>query len=58
MPTTVEELEAAIDDTMSQANSIFFLNQNILQEYESRRKKVNPTLFCYFLHIIHMMFHL
>ncbi|KAK1293175.1 hypothetical protein QJS10_CPB17g01860 [Acorus calamus] len=41
MPTTVEELEAAIQDTISEANSILFLNQNILQEYESRQHKIN-----------------
>ncbi|EPS70148.1 hypothetical protein M569_04612, partial [Genlisea aurea] len=40
MPTTVEELEAAIQDTVSEANAILFLNQNILEEYESRRRKI------------------
>ncbi|KAF5946156.1 hypothetical protein HYC85_016384 [Camellia sinensis] len=40
MPTTIEELEAAIQDTISQANSIFLLNHNILEEYESRQKKI------------------
>ncbi|KAI3445060.1 hypothetical protein Pfo_001725 [Paulownia fortunei] len=40
MPTTVEELEAAIQDTISQANSILFLNHNILEEYESRQRKI------------------
>ncbi|XP_058203273.1 structural maintenance of chromosomes protein 5 [Rhododendron vialii] len=40
MPTTIEELEGLIEDTIAQANSIMFLNHNILEEYESRRKKV------------------
>ncbi|KAG8472244.1 hypothetical protein CXB51_034487 [Gossypium anomalum] len=40
MPTTIEELEAAIQDNISQANSIVFLNQNILQEYEYRRRQI------------------
>ncbi|GLT36064.1 hypothetical protein SLA2020_104690 [Shorea laevis] len=40
MPTTIEELEAAIEDNISQANSILFLNQNILQEYEHRQHQI------------------
>lgn len=40
MPTTIEELQAAIQDNISQANSILFLNQNILEEYEERQRKV------------------
>ncbi|GAB2300145.1 Structural maintenance of chromosomes protein 5 [Dionaea muscipula] len=40
MPSTVEELEAAIHDNRLQANSILFLNQNILAEYEERQKKI------------------
>ncbi|PIN23636.1 Structural maintenance of chromosome protein SMC5/Spr18, SMC superfamily [Handroanthus impetiginosus] len=40
MPTTVEDLEAAIQDTISQANSILFLNDNILEEYEARQRKI------------------
>ncbi|KAM7472541.1 hypothetical protein LguiA_010724 [Lonicera macranthoides] len=40
MPGTIEELEAAILDTISQANSILFLNHNILEEYERRQKKI------------------
>ncbi|CAN6206875.1 unnamed protein product [Urochloa humidicola] len=40
MPTTVEELEAAIQDTESEANSMLFLNQNILQEYQSRQHEI------------------
>lgn len=40
MPTTVEELEAAIQDTITQANGILFLNHNILEEYENRQRKV------------------
>lgn len=40
MPGTIEELEAAIQDTISQANSILFLNHNILEEYESRQRKI------------------
>ncbi|KAL5827330.1 hypothetical protein ACOSQ3_019161 [Xanthoceras sorbifolium] len=40
MPTTVEELQAAIQDNIAQANSILFLNQNILQEYEHRQNQI------------------
>ncbi|XP_057807772.1 structural maintenance of chromosomes protein 5 [Salvia miltiorrhiza] len=40
MPTTVEELEAAIQDTINQANGILFLNHNILEEYENRQRKI------------------
>ncbi|XP_015573871.1 structural maintenance of chromosomes protein 5 isoform X2 [Ricinus communis] len=40
MPTTIEELEAAIQDNMSQANSILFLNHNVLEEYEHRQQKI------------------
>lgn len=40
MPGTIEELENAIEDLRSQANSIMFLNQNILEEYENRQQKV------------------
>ncbi|KAK9283376.1 hypothetical protein L1049_011618 [Liquidambar formosana] len=40
MPTTIEELEAAIQDNISQANSILFLNNNILKEYEERQRKI------------------
>lgn len=45
MPTTVEELEAAIQELISEANSILFLNDNILEEYESRQRKVHLILF-------------
>lgn len=44
MPTTIEELEAAIQDNISQANSMLFLNNNILAEYEHRKRQV---IFCY-----------
>ncbi|KAG6408569.1 hypothetical protein SASPL_131584 [Salvia splendens] len=40
MPTTVEELEAAIQDTITQPNGILFLNHNILEEYENRQRKI------------------
>ncbi|KAK4379719.1 hypothetical protein RND71_001581 [Anisodus tanguticus] len=40
MPSTIEELDAAIQDTISQANSILFLNHNVLEEYETRQKKI------------------
>ncbi|KAM3265363.1 structural maintenance of chromosomes protein 5 [Capsicum annuum] len=40
MPSTIDELDAAIQDTISQANSILFLNHNVLEEYETRRKKI------------------
>lgn len=40
MPGTVEELEAAIQDNLSQANSILFLNHNVLEEYETRQRKI------------------
>lgn len=44
MPTTIEELEAAIQENISQANSILFLNHNILKEYEDRQRQV---IFCH-----------
>lgn len=40
MPDTIEELEAAIQENISEANSILSLNQNILAEYESRQRKI------------------
>ena len=40
MPTTIEELECAIQDTESEANSMLFLNQNVLQEYQNRQHEV------------------
>ncbi|XP_011047356.1 PREDICTED: structural maintenance of chromosomes protein 5-like isoform X2 [Populus euphratica] len=40
MPTTIEELEAAIHDTLSQANSNLSLNQNVVEEYEHRQGKI------------------
>ncbi|KAF2293540.1 hypothetical protein GH714_002569 [Hevea brasiliensis] len=40
MPTTIEELDAAIQDNISQANSILFLNQNVLKEYEHRQERI------------------
>lgn len=44
MPTTIEELEAAIQDTTSQANSILFVNHNILEQYEDRQRHVISIL--------------
>ncbi|KAJ0975605.1 hypothetical protein J5N97_017570 [Dioscorea zingiberensis] len=41
MPGTIEELEAAIQDNVSAANSILCLNQNILEEYDSRHRKID-----------------
>ena len=40
MPDTIEDLEAAIQDNISQANSILFLNHNVLEEYEECQRKV------------------
>ncbi|KAG6789486.1 hypothetical protein POTOM_005584 [Populus tomentosa] len=40
MPMTIEELEAAIHDTLSQANSTLSLNQNVVEEYEHRQGKI------------------
>ncbi|XP_062115541.1 structural maintenance of chromosomes protein 5 isoform X2 [Humulus lupulus] len=40
MPTTIEELEAAIQDNISQANAIFSLNRNVLEEYEHRQRQI------------------
>ncbi|TKY49621.1 Structural maintenance of chromosomes protein 5 [Spatholobus suberectus] len=40
MPTTIEELEAAIQDTTSQANSILFVTHNILEQYEDRQRQI------------------
>lgn len=55
MPTTVEELEAAIQDNISQANSILFLNPNILAEYEDRQRQATLALSCFFIGIKHML---
>lgn len=41
MPTTIEDLEAAIQDTTSQANSILFVNHNVLEQYENRDRQVS-----------------
>ncbi|KAL2936152.1 Structural maintenance of chromosomes protein 5 [Bienertia sinuspersici] len=40
MPSTIEELEAAIQDNLAQASSILLLNQNVLAEYEMRQRKI------------------
>ncbi|KAL5543600.1 hypothetical protein UlMin_007384 [Ulmus minor] len=40
MPTTIEELEAAIQDNISQANAIHFLNRNILEEYDHQKQQI------------------
>ncbi|XP_074302733.1 structural maintenance of chromosomes protein 5-like [Silene latifolia] len=40
MPTTIEELEAAIQDNLAQASSICLLNKNVLAEYEARQEKI------------------
>uniref|UniRef100_A0A0E0PS92 Structural maintenance of chromosomes protein 5 n=1 Tax=Oryza rufipogon TaxID=4529 RepID=A0A0E0PS92_ORYRU len=40
MPTTIEELDCAIQDTESEANSMLFLNQNVLLEYQSRQREI------------------
>ncbi|KAI9116670.1 hypothetical protein K1719_012328 [Acacia pycnantha] len=40
MPTTIEDLEAAIQDTTSQANSILFVNHNVLEQYENRERQI------------------
>jgi len=40
MPTTIEELEATIQDTIFQANSMLFVNPHILQQYEDRQRQV------------------
>uniref|UniRef100_A0A7N0USJ7 Structural maintenance of chromosomes protein 5 n=1 Tax=Kalanchoe fedtschenkoi TaxID=63787 RepID=A0A7N0USJ7_KALFE len=40
MPTTIEELDAAIQDNISQANAILFVNQNVLKEYEERQIQI------------------
>lgn len=40
MPTTIEELECAMQDTESEANSMLFLNQNVLQEYQNRQREI------------------
>ncbi|PON84829.1 Structural maintenance of chromosomes protein [Trema orientale] len=46
MPSTIEELEAAIQDNISQAESIYSLNRNVLEEYEHRQRQESwlPTL--------------
>uniref|UniRef100_A0A0E0F6V5 Structural maintenance of chromosomes protein 5 n=1 Tax=Oryza meridionalis TaxID=40149 RepID=A0A0E0F6V5_9ORYZ len=40
MPATIEELDCAIQDTESEANSMFFLNQNVLLEYQNRKHEI------------------
>ncbi|XP_019188871.1 PREDICTED: uncharacterized protein LOC109183136 [Ipomoea nil] len=40
MPSTIQELEAAILDTVYQANSILCLNPNALQQYKTRQRKL------------------
>uniref|UniRef100_A0A0E0L6N3 Structural maintenance of chromosomes protein 5 n=1 Tax=Oryza punctata TaxID=4537 RepID=A0A0E0L6N3_ORYPU len=40
MPTTIEELDCAIQDTESEANSMLFLNQNVLLEYQNRQREI------------------
>lgn len=49
MPKTVEELEAAIQDIESEANSMLFLNQNVLQEYQNRQHEVSKCLVLLFI---------
>lgn len=49
MPTTIEELEAAIQDNISQAESIYSLNRNVLEEYESRQRQVLCIHYFYLL---------
>ena len=52
MPATIEDLEAAIQDTLAQASSILLLNQNVLAEYEIRKTKVMHHI--YFIQRIKM----
>ncbi|XP_024025820.1 structural maintenance of chromosomes protein 5 [Morus notabilis] len=40
MPSTIEELEAAIQDCRSQADSILCLNRNVIEEYEYRLRQI------------------
>ncbi|KAL4294318.1 hypothetical protein S83_063689 [Arachis hypogaea] len=40
MPTTIEDLSNAIQETISEARAIFTLNNNALEEYEYRRQKI------------------
>uniref|UniRef100_A0A0D9XTG6 Structural maintenance of chromosomes protein 5 n=1 Tax=Leersia perrieri TaxID=77586 RepID=A0A0D9XTG6_9ORYZ len=40
MPTTIEELDSAIQDIESEANSMLFLNQNVLLEYQNRQHEI------------------
>ncbi|MED6161368.1 hypothetical protein PIB30_060113 [Stylosanthes scabra] len=40
MPTTIEDLNTAIRETIYEARSIFTLNNNALEEYEDRRQKI------------------
>ncbi|MED6147298.1 hypothetical protein PIB30_042905 [Stylosanthes scabra] len=40
MPTTIEDLNTAIRETISEARSIFTLNNNALEEYEDRQQKI------------------
>jgi heme oxygenase len=56
MPGTIEELEATIQDTLSEANSILLLNQNVLHEYESRQRQVPMIFFFSYLDGLVMIF--
>lgn len=40
MPDTVEDLEAAIDDALAEANAVLCNNPGVLEEYERRCKQV------------------
>lgn len=53
MPTTIEELEASIQEYTAEANSILSLNRNVLEEYEHRQCEVisNRNFHVYYLHL-------
>ncbi|GLJ50077.1 hypothetical protein SUGI_1065100 [Cryptomeria japonica] len=45
MPETVEELEAAMQDCVAQANAVMFLNHNVLEDYERRCEQIRNLKF-------------
>jgi hypothetical protein len=45
MPTTIEELDCAIQGIESEANSMLFLNQNVLLEYQNWQHEVQVHRF-------------
>ncbi|MED6219163.1 hypothetical protein PIB30_033272 [Stylosanthes scabra] len=54
MPTTIEDLNTAIRETIFEAGSIFTPNSNALEEYEGRQQKVLVLFLHLALHYVDM----